>query len=39
MDILKHNKTAWDAQVGKKNQWTVPVSAETIAKAPQHRTV
>jgi SAM-dependent methyltransferase len=28
-----HNRKAWDAQVAKGNEWTLPVSEETIAKA------
>jgi len=33
MDILKHNRKAWDKQVEGKNIWTVPVDHETIEKA------
>ena len=33
MDIRKYNREAWDAQVEQKNRWTIPVSAETIARA------
>jgi SAM-dependent methyltransferase len=33
MDIRKYNRDAWDREVKKNNKWTVPVSAETIAKA------
>lgn len=35
MDIRNYNRTAWDAQVDQKNQWTIPVDAETIARARQ----
>ena len=33
MDIRDYNRRAWDAQVASDNPWTVPVSAEAIAKA------
>jgi len=33
MDILKHNRNAWDAEVEKGNEWTKPVSSEEIEKA------
>lgn len=33
MDIVKFNKRAWDHQVDAKNQWTLPVSSEQVAKA------
>jgi SAM-dependent methyltransferase len=33
MDIREYNRDAWDGEVKKGNKWTVPVSAETIAKA------
>jgi len=33
MDIRQYNRDAWDREVKKSNKWTVPVSAETIAKA------
>lgn len=32
-DYLTHNQFAWDKQVENKNQWTIPVSSEVIAKA------
>ncbi|GJM26492.1 MAG: SAM-dependent methyltransferase [Phycisphaerae bacterium] len=35
MDIREYNRTAWDAQVDQKNQWTVPVDSETVARARQ----
>ncbi len=31
--IRIHNRTAWDRQVEKGNQWTVPASPEAIAAA------
>ncbi len=31
--IRQHNRKAWDLQVGRGNQWTVPVSPEVIAEA------
>ena len=33
MDLLKHNREAWDKQVDDKNEWTVPVDHETIENA------
>jgi SAM-dependent methyltransferase len=33
MDIIKHNKNAWNREVEKKNRWTIPVSVKEIAKA------
>lgn len=33
MDIVKYNKSAWNREVEKKNRWTIPVSAEEIARA------
>ena len=33
MDVAGHNRRAWDAEVGRGNPWTVPVSAEVIAEA------
>ena len=33
MDILAHNRAAWDKQVESGNIWTVPVSAEAVAAA------
>ncbi len=32
-DILEYNSKAWDSQVEKGNEWTVPVSPEEIAAA------
>ena len=33
MDIVKYNKSAWNREVENKNRWTIPVSAEEIARA------
>ena len=33
MDPIAFNRTAWGRQVAKGNPWTVPVSAETVARA------
>jgi ubiquinone/menaquinone biosynthesis C-methylase UbiE len=33
MNIREYNRDAWDREVKKNNKWTVPVSAETIARA------
>lgn len=33
MDILKHNRDAWDGLVAAGNRWTKPVSAKVIAEA------
>lgn len=33
MDIAEYNRRAWDGQVDKNNQWTVPVSPDVIAAA------
>ncbi len=33
MDVVAHNRTAWDRQVETNNPWTVPVSPEVIAAA------
>ncbi len=30
MDIVKHNKSAWDSYVDKKDRWTIPVSEEEL---------
>lgn len=32
-DLCAYNRAAWDAYVGKGNEWTVPVSSEVIAAA------
>ncbi|MCA9094554.1 MAG: class I SAM-dependent methyltransferase [Planctomycetaceae bacterium] len=33
MDVQSHNKTAWDANVDRKNPWTIPVTREEIERA------
>lgn len=33
MNVLAHNRRAWDLEVAKGNRWTVPVSPDTIAAA------
>ncbi len=33
MNIVEHNRKAWDAEVAKGNPWTVPVSPEEILRA------
>jgi SAM-dependent methyltransferase len=33
MDIIKHNKMAWNREVVHNNKWTIPVSKEIVAKA------
>lgn len=33
MNLEKYNQEAWDKEVAKGNQWTVPVSPEEIARA------
>lgn len=35
MDIRAYNRTAWDREVERGNEWTVPVSSEAIAAARQ----
>lgn len=37
MNIREHNRRAWDAEVGRANEWTVPVSRERIEEARQGR--
>jgi ubiquinone/menaquinone biosynthesis C-methylase UbiE len=37
MDIREHNRRAWDAEVERGNEWTVPVSRERIEEARQGR--
>ena len=29
-NYIKHNQEAWDKQVQKGNQWTIPVSPEQL---------
>lgn len=33
MDIVAHNREAWNLRVKEGNPWTIPVSAEAIARA------
>ncbi|MGJ5641346.1 class I SAM-dependent methyltransferase [Formosa sp. S-31] len=33
MDIVKHNSSAWDGYVDKKNRWTIPVSKQDLEQA------
>jgi len=33
LDIRTHNREAWDRRVAKGNEWTVPVTAEEVARA------
>lgn len=33
MDVPAHNRAAWDKQVEQGNRWSVPVSAEEVARA------
>jgi SAM-dependent methyltransferase len=33
MDVLEHNKKAWNRQVEIGNPWTIPVDSDTIAEA------
>ena len=33
MDIAEYNQRAWNAEVDRGNPWTVPVDADTIARA------
>ena len=35
MDLLEHNRKAWNSEVTKGNRWTVPASAKEIAAARQ----
>lgn len=35
MDFLHYNQQAWDGYVEKKDRWTIPVSAQTLAQAKQ----
>ena len=35
MDIRSYNRIAWDREVERGNQWTIPVSEEIIARARQ----
>lgn len=33
MNVREYNRAAWDRQVERGNQWTIPVSRETVAAA------
>lgn len=33
MDVLHHNREAWNRQVDKKDRWTIPVTSEETARA------
>ena len=33
MDIAKHNKSAWDNYVEKKDRWTIPATEEELESA------
>lgn len=33
MDVVKHNKSAWDSYVDKKDRWTIPVSEQELENA------
>ena len=33
MDIINHNKSAWNNYVDQKDQWTIPVSEQELEKA------
>jgi SAM-dependent methyltransferase len=35
MDILSHNRAAWDKKVDERDQWTCPVTTEDIERARQ----
>lgn len=37
VDIVRHNREAWDRQVAEGNVWTVPVSKREIAEAREGR--
>jgi SAM-dependent methyltransferase len=37
MDIVEHNRRAWDREVERGNKWTLPVTPEDIAAARQGR--
>jgi len=30
MNLLEHNRIAWNNEVKKGNQWTIPISEEQI---------
>jgi SAM-dependent methyltransferase len=33
MDVVAYNRTAWGAEVDRGNEWTLPVSADAVARA------
>src|SRR3954467_2566287 len=33
LDPAAHNRVAWDRQVDQGNEWSRPISAETVARA------
>ena len=33
MDIREYNRKAWNKEVERENEWTIPVSAEEVAEA------
>ena len=33
MNVQEHNRAAWDKQVERENQWTIPVGSDVIAAA------
>ncbi|MBM3316932.1 MAG: MGMT family protein [Candidatus Eisenbacteria bacterium] len=33
IDVVAHNAAAWDAEVARRNRWTIPVDAGAIARA------
>lgn len=33
MDVVDHNRAAWDRQVQDGNQWTIPVTSQAVADA------
>ena len=35
MDIQQYNGSAWDKLASEEDQWTIPVDADTIARARQ----
>ncbi|MEM7356023.1 MAG: class I SAM-dependent methyltransferase [Acidobacteriota bacterium] len=35
MDIIQHNRRAWDRESSEGSEWTVPVDAEAVARARQ----
>ena len=37
MDVLKHNRIAWNRQVQDGNPWTIPVSSQDVEAARQGR--